>query len=473
MITLSPDVQNVVDEILPGEQEKFLGCLNVRVKTKLRLSPIKMDAEKTLDSLSAEGMIPVKIPFLKDTYSVEPETAYPGRSLVHNLGYFYLQDLSSMIPALVLDPKPGERILDLAAAPGSKTTQMAQMMNNTGTLVANDVDASRLSNLSFNLDRMGIYNTVVTHLEGALVGKRFPEYFDRVLLDAPCSALGVLANKQDVLNWWAQSKVAKFSTLQEKLLISAIKALKPGGRLVYSTCTLTPEENELTVQSILGKYPVELENIPDLQGFTMRKGVSVRGISPEVSEKVRRIYPFDNGNNLQGFFVASFIKTGTTQRDDFSVLQLPSIQTTVKNETVLLGRMSAYFGIEPNLVEGLKLINRKDIWVVPTDFDVRWAGTSIRTGMRFAREMYDDAFKLTTDVLQLYGRHITEHKITIESPLVMDQFQSGSNISCDKEIRGQQAVFWGDFCLGSGLGMGRTIKSQIPRSKRMGSDSEI
>lgn len=473
MITLSPDVQNVIDEILPGEQDKFLGCLDVRVKTKLRLSPIKMDPEKTLRSLTEEGMTPVKIPYLPDTYSVEPETSYPGRTLVHNLGYFYLQDLSSMIPALVLDPQPGERILDLAAAPGSKTTQIAQMMKNTGTLVANDVDSGRLSNLSFNLDRMGIYNTVVTHLEGALVGKRFPEYFDRVLLDAPCSALGVLANKQDVLNWWAQSKVAKFATLQEKLLISAIKALKPGGRLVYSTCTLTPEENELTVQSILAKYPVELENIPVINGFTMRSGLTRRGISSEVSEKVRRIYPFDNNNNLQGFFVACFKKTGTTQNEDFSVLSLPAIQTGVRNEAVLLGRMSAYFGIEPHLLEGLKLINRKDLWVVPNDFDVRWAGTSIRTGMRFAREMYDDAFKLTTDVLQLYGRHISEHKITIENPQEMDQFQSGSNIHSEKELRGQQAVFWGDFCLGSGLGMGRTIKSQIPRSKRMGSDSEI
>ncbi|MCA0446975.1 MAG: RsmB/NOP family class I SAM-dependent RNA methyltransferase [Bacteroidetes bacterium] len=473
MITLSPDVQKVIDEVLPGEQDKFLECLNVRVRTKLRLSSVKMDVEKTLSSLSKEGLTPKKIDWLPDTYSYEPETAYPGRTLVHNLGYLYLQDLSSMIPAFVLDPQPGERILDLAAAPGSKTTQIAQMMKNTGTLVANDADSGRLSNLSFNLDRMGIYNTVVTHLDGTLAGKRYPEYFDRVLLDAPCSALGVLANKPDVLNWWAQNKVAKFAALQEKLLISAIKALKPGGRLVYSTCTLTQEENEGVVQSVLLKYPVELETIPDLPGYVFRQGISAPGISPEVSEKVRRIYPFDNDNNLQGFFVASFKKLESTQRDDYSVLSLPSVHTSLKNEIELLGRMSAYFGIDPNRIEGIKLFNRKDIWVVPKDFDVRWAGSSIRTGMRFAREMYDDAFKLTTDVLQLYGRYITKHKIILDQQQVMDQFQSGSNISWNEDLRGQQAVFWGDFCLGSGLGMGKTVKSQIPRSKRMASDSEI
>lgn len=473
MITLSPDVQKVIDDVLPGEQDKFLDCLNVRVRTKLRLSPIKMDIDKTLLSLSEEGLTPKKIDGLQDTYSYEPDSAYPGRTLVHNLGYLYLQDLSSMIPALVLDPQPGERILDLAAAPGSKTTQIAQMMKNTGTLVANDADSGRLSNLSFNLDRMGIYNTVVTHLDGTLAGKRYPDYFDRVLLDAPCSALGVLANKPDVLNWWAQSKVAKFAALQEKLLISAIKALKPGGRLVYSTCTLTQEENEGVVQSVLAKYPVELETIPDHPGYAFRNGISAPGISPEVSEKVRRIYPFDNENNLQGFFVASFRKTDSTQRDDFSVLSLPAVQTALKNEGELVRRMSSYFGIDPKHLEGIKLINRKDIWVVPQDFDTRWAGSSIRTGMRFAREMYDDAFKLTTDVLQLYGRFITSHKIRLDDQQTMNQFQSGSNIAWIEELRGQQAVFCGDFCLGSGLGMGRTIKSQIPRSKRMGPDSEI
>lgn len=472
-MTLSPDVKKVIDEVLPGEQDKFINCLGVRVRTKLRLSPVKMEYEKTLLSLTGEGLVPKRIIGLPETYSYEPETAYPGRTLAHNLGYLYLQDLSSMIPALVLDPKPGERILDLAAAPGSKTTQIAQMMGNTGTLVANDADPGRLSNLSFNLDRMGIYNTVVTHLDGTLAGKRYPEYFDRVLLDAPCSALGVLANKPDVLNWWAQNKVAKFAALQEKLLISAIKALKPGGRLVYSTCTLTKEENEGVVQSVLHNYPVELENIPDLPGYNLRKGLADSGIDEEVTTKVRRIYPFDNENNLQGFFVASFKKTESTQRDDYTVLSLPAVQNSVKNQDELLKRMSEYFGIETNKTEGLKLINRADIWIVPNDFDVRWTGASIRTGMRFAREMYHDAFKLTTDVLQLYGRHITNHKITIDQQQAMDQFQAGSNIAYHEELRGQLAVFWGDFCLGSGLGMGKTIKSQIPRSKRMISDSEL
>lgn len=472
MIQLPEDVQSVIDRILPGEQENYQSCLSARVRTKIRISPVKMDPGKTLASLLEEGIDTTPVALAANVYDYLPETAYPGRSLAHHLGYFYLQDLSSMLPPLVLDPKPGEKILDLAAAPGSKTTQMAQMMQNRGTLVANDIDRNRLSNLSYNLDRMGIYNTVVTQIEGEQVGKRFPEYFDKVLLDAPCSALGVLANRQEVLNWWSLKKVSRFAFIQEKLLVSAIKAVKPGGMIVYSTCTLTPEENELAIASILEKYPVELVPVPEFEGITLRKGFSGPGIPERVSQFTRRIYPFDNQNQLQGFYIAFLRKTGSVLKYDTPGTPFPAVNVLLKNEQDILRRLRDYFGLNSDSTNGIKLISRKDVWMVPEDFDIRWAGLSIRTGMRFAREMYDDAFKITTDSLQYFGKEITENRLDLPDSTASDQFQSGSNISWPQEIRGQKAVFWKGFCIGSGLGMGSVLKSQIPRSKRMLNEAE-
>lgn len=217
----------------------------------------------------------------------------------HQLGLIYVQDAASMIPPVVLAPKPGETVLDLCAAPGSKTTQLAMYMKNTGVLVANDVTGDRLTPLGLNIQRCGIMNTLIT-----LRANRFlSPVFDKVLIDAPCSGTGTIRRSLKTLQMWSPSLISRMVAEQRNLIEKGFSVLKPGGVLVYSTCTQEPEENEGLVTWFLNRHsdaellPIELdikrsEPVLSFEGQTY---------NPEVS-KVLRIYPQDN--DTEGFFVA-------------------------------------------------------------------------------------------------------------------------------------------------------------------------
>src|SRR3990167_11054259 len=178
---------------------------------------------------------------------------------MHLMGAFYVQEAASMLPVALLDPKPGERILDMSAAPGSKTTQIAAKMQGRGVLIANDIQEKRLWTLKSALHRSGVTNVIVTKKGGQWFGKHMTERFNRVLCDVPCTAQGTVRKDSDALNYFGQENIEKMARLQGQLLEAAIHAAKVGGRIVYSTCTLTPEENEGTVLSVLEKYHDQLE----------------------------------------------------------------------------------------------------------------------------------------------------------------------------------------------------------------------
>ncbi len=181
-----------------------------------------------------------------------------GKDFMHVMGGFYMQEAASMLPVSLLDPKPGEKILDMSAAPGSKTTQIAARMQGRGVIVANDVQEKRIWSLLTNLQRCGVTNACVTRKVGQWFAGHMTEVFDRVLCDAPCTAQGTARKDADALNYCSMDNVGKMAKLQRELLESAIHACKVGGRIVYSTCTLTPEENEDVVLSVLAKYPDQL-----------------------------------------------------------------------------------------------------------------------------------------------------------------------------------------------------------------------
>jgi 16S rRNA (cytosine1407-C5)-methyltransferase len=164
-----------------------------------------------------------------------------------------------MLPVALLDPQPGETILDMSAAPGSKTTQVAAMMQNTGVVICNDVQEKRLWTLKTALHRCGVINAIVTKKVGQWFMKNMTERFDRVLCDAPCTAQGTSRKDSDALNFCSIENIGKMARLQRELLEAAVHACKVGGRIVYSTCTLTPEENEDIVRSILNKFSAQLE----------------------------------------------------------------------------------------------------------------------------------------------------------------------------------------------------------------------
>lgn len=228
-----------------------------------------------------------------------------GNAIEHLLGYYYIQEVCSMMSVIALDPKPGERVLDVCASPGSKTTQIAMDMNNTGTLIANDVKLDRLRILAANLERCGVMNSVITRNDGVGLCDRLAREgfkFDKILLDAPCSGEGTLRSSAKTFLMWNVKVVDKLSREQKKLIANALKCLKVGGILVYSTCTHSPEENEEVVDFALKNFPVQIEKV-DLP-LKCRPGVTLwdgEQYNKEV-ENCSRIYPQDNDS--EGFFVA-------------------------------------------------------------------------------------------------------------------------------------------------------------------------
>lgn len=174
-----------------------------------------------------------------------------GKSIFHELGAYYIQEPSAMIPVIVLNPKQNDKVLDLCAAPGSKSTQIAQQMQNVGLLVSNEIDRKRAQVLNENINRLGIKNTVITNMHPKNMENIFIEYFDAILVDAPCSGEGMFRKYPETILDWSLKNVKACANRQKEILKSAIKMLKPGGKIVYSTCTLNNIENEFVAYDIL------------------------------------------------------------------------------------------------------------------------------------------------------------------------------------------------------------------------------
>jgi NOL1/NOP2/sun family putative RNA methylase len=211
-----------------------------------------------------------------------------------------------MIPPVVLNPKPGDVVLDMAAAPGSKSSQIVQYMKNSGVLIANDVKGDRLAALGINLQRIGAHNQVITLMQG----ERFADagiMFDRILLDAPCSGTGTIRKSPKTILMWNPDMVKRLARMQKKLIMTAWKCLKPGGTLVYSTCSTEPEENEGVVSFLLGnaKDARMLEiNLPIKRSNAVLE-FDGESYHPEVHNCLR-LWPQDN--DTEGFFVAGIRK---------------------------------------------------------------------------------------------------------------------------------------------------------------------
>jgi len=218
-------------------------------------------------------------------------------------GRVYLQSLSSMAPAVALGPLPGERVLDIAAAPGSKTTQMAAMMENHGSILAVEPDNIRAARLAYNVSLQGCENVEVREGRGEKIGDEMPGAFDRVLLDVPCSGEGrFIVGSPATSRSWSRKLISDRARLQRRLFASGFRALRAGGVLVYSTCTLNLEENEKIIHWALESFALETEKIPLVIPGTWSAVAS--GLHPGVS-KALRIFP---DSEKEGFFIARMRK---------------------------------------------------------------------------------------------------------------------------------------------------------------------
>ena len=252
---------NRMQQQLGKEYPAFLESLERPRAVALRFNPLKCTG------------IP-QLPFVQEPVPWEPMGFYydpesrPGLHPYHEAGVYYLQEASAMAPVQLLDPQPGERICDLCAAPGGKSTQIAGRLMGKGFLLCNEFHPKRAKILSRNIERMGIANALVTNEHPERLAQRLPGYFDRVLIDAPCSGEGMFRKEEAAVTDWSEETVAMCARRQAEILDSGALLVRPGGRLVYSTCTFAPAENEETVAAFLERHPEFEPEAVDAPWFT-------------------------------------------------------------------------------------------------------------------------------------------------------------------------------------------------------------
>ncbi len=284
--------------------------------TTFRVNTLKADRAAVLEDLKNAGFKAQQVLWYKDAFILTNKTKRELMELPLYLdGKIYLQSLASMVPPLVLNPAPGMKVLDMTAAPGSKTSQIAALMQRQGELHANDNNKIRFFKLKHNMDLLGVTDEVagwdftLTMQHGAAFGRNFANYFDAILLDAPCSAEArFIVGERETYGYWSERKVKEMAYKQRQLIFAAWSALKPGGTLVYSTCTFAPEENEVQIARLMERYrgavKVEIIKMSELKKLPILTAWNKRPLPKELSAALRILPTKD----IEGFFVAKITK---------------------------------------------------------------------------------------------------------------------------------------------------------------------
>lgn len=295
---LSSEFVSYHKKLFGREYDEFIDSLRYRPKLSIRVNTLKTTVERVEKFLYENRIEYAKIPWCVDGLWVDFETS---RFMEHQLGFYYMQDAVSMIPVLALEPKTEEEVLDLCAAPGGKTTQIAALMKNQGLLVANEQDYRRIRALVYNIQRCGVSNAVVTRQDGIKFDKYgVKQKFDKILLDAPCSDVGRAMSSKDVIRNWSEGKILRLSSVQKRLASAAYKCLKQDGVLVYSTCTTSIEENEEVVEFLLNEFSDARVGRMKFTGLRSKKGLT------EKTFDCMRVLPHYNGT--EGYFIAKVRK---------------------------------------------------------------------------------------------------------------------------------------------------------------------
>lgn len=303
---LPVEFQIKMKHLLGEEYENFLNSYENNRSQGLRVNTRKVQSEDELELLKRRFEL-TKVPWAKEGFYYSKRVR-PGRHPLHEAGLYYIQEPSAMAPIELLDILNDDRVLDLCAAPGGKSTQAAVRLHGRGFLVSNEIHPARAKILSQNIERLGIGNAVVTNESPDKLSKHFTEFFDKILVDAPCSGEGMFRKDETARNQWSPDHVVLCAARQQQILDKAAAMLKPGGKMVYSTCTFSPEENEGSIHHFLNRHPE----------FSIEQGQNLPGLSkgrPEWAEDGRkelcetfRIWPHHTEG--EGHYMAVLKKEG-------------------------------------------------------------------------------------------------------------------------------------------------------------------
>jgi NOL1/NOP2/sun family putative RNA methylase len=387
---------------------------------------LRAASRQLVDVLQQDGFELTSLDWHPQAYRVncQNENERLGRHWAYLAGWFHIQEASSMIPALLLDPQPAERVLDLCAAPGNKTALMAQALGNQGTVVANDIFWDRIRPLRSAIDRLGLLNVSVTCHDGTSYPRAAGE-FDCVLVDVPCSCEGTTRRFPGLLKRPPTRRMPKRFRKQQLLLESAIRRCRVGGRILYSTCTFAPEENEAVVNSVLDEMngsvrilPVSLPGLESAPGLTAWAGESFQG---DLQHTIR-IWP--HLNDTGGFYIALLEKIGDSSakvakppevtHPDFQTAS-GSTQQILADAARMFDILSERFGIDPTAFSELQLLikSRRDIYGVAADHRPPQMAKCISGLPLF--HMHFQYPKLTTSCAATFGRKAGRNVIDASS----------------------------------------------------------
>lgn len=377
-----------------------------------------------------------------------------GKSFLHLSGYFYIQEASSMLPTEILEPKSGEIVLDFSAAPGSKTTQMAALMNNEGIILANEISATRLKALASNLERSGLTNSALCHKDGRAFSQYFANFFDKILLDAPCSSEGTIRKDPLALKDWNDKKVRSIADIQFSLITHAFLSLKPGGTMVYSTCTLSPEENEDIIKRLLSDFEGKVEIVPITESWVKKENKILPG--------TLRVWPQDY--DTEGFFVAKIRKTGETENSSFidSNRNSPFSDISKKSQNLLKKFLAETFGLEKISFENFSE-RGNEVWIRPAGIEKIAQKISLsKSGFLFAT-IYPKKIQLShSAALYLYNSYQLEKgliKLNLEDA---QAFQAGKDLRINVNTKFVICCYE-KIPLGLAKVINGKLKNQLPR----------
>lgn len=457
----------------PEEFAKLQEASQQPAKTAVRVNLLKSpqpqaDLQRWVE---AYGWETLPIPFCPPGRMLLNYAKSPSQTVEHRLGYYYLQDAASMLPVSLFNPtRKGNLTLDMAASPGGKTTQLVDTNYDHDFIVANDSSASRLQALKVVLQTWGAVNTVITNYPGEKLGDWFPETFDRVLLDAPCSMESLRVSVSHPHRSITASERQRLASRQLALLESAVKAARLGGEIVYSTCTMAPEEDEIVLDTFFETHPgvirVEktvLENVlaPGLNQFENRQ------FDPQVAKSLR-IWPFIFDTN--GFFTAKLTKLKPMPSDDLVKPDRPFVSTglsplTSSEERVILDHMvkTYEFDLQSCLEEfSLALYQRdKNIFVIPLRYLQHFSNLPYYALGMPAGRLLGSAFGVSVDFVSRFGDAFRKNAWIIPDNLI-DEWLTGADLR-NFTIEGCQtgsivAVRDG---LGRNLGAGKNLPNRL------------
>jgi 16S rRNA C967 or C1407 C5-methylase (RsmB/RsmF family)/NOL1/NOP2/fmu family ribosome biogenesis protein len=447
--------QDRMRELLGDEAPAFLDALRRPAERAVRANPLKLDPAELPALL---GIDPDPVPWCREGFFL-PQGARVGDTVAHAAGLCYVQEPSAMAVGEALDVRPGQRVLDLAAAPGGKSTLIAGRLGATGVVVANELQRSRVQALADNLDRWGSWRTAIASDTVTRLADRLPASFDRVLLDAPCSGEGLFRRNPAAAAQWRPGHVRGSADRQRGLLADAARLVRPGGVLVYSTCTFAPEENEQQIAGFLAAHPDwELGPIPWHEDFAPGRPDWAPGSPPELTRTVR-LWP--HRLRGEGHFIAKLVPRATGSGATGS-----RATGSGAAGSQFRGVMEGWRGFAADALAGempgVTVVGERVYGVA--DQEMASAGVRmVRPGLLLGRQRpgrFEPAHALGMALDPTVGR-----RVRVVDDREAAAWMRGETLE-DSGPGGWTLVVWDRWPLGWGRGVGGTLKNHYPKGLR-------